>query len=654
MAIVAGRVLVDRYRLIRPVGQGSQASVWVAEHLALTTNVAVKLIDPELAKKESARERFRREATAAAQLRSAHVVQILDHGIDGTQPFIVMELLDGEDLFERLSHRNRLTLRETSKIVTQVARALTRAHAAGIVHRDLKPENVFLVPNEDDEVVKVLDFGVAKITSPGRAAMKATGMGTLIGTPHYMSPEQVKGIAEVDYRADLWALGVIAFQCLTGELPFDSEGVGDLLIKISIGEMPIPSKYQASLPAAFDAWFARACDRDPGKRFQSAREMALALAAVAGGGEAVKAPTVRPAKLSASPPAVTIPKPAALPSTQSKPAPPKPAYRPAWETKPMPAPAEHDEVDALDDDEDEAPTRMKPPRDDDDDFLPPRPGQDAHDSTDIDFDEVEPPARAPLVNRAAAPASPTSAPRQTPRPAAGQGRPISSTPPPRTSTPAASLLPEPAPSRPIAPVVSVPAALMDRSSNPGPAPRPSSEPSRPSSEPSRATPRPPLPSEPLPEQGAAPPWAAPTPAPVSPPAEALAPRAAMTLTDPPPGFDGSKRRRMVRVLLLALIVGAAALTWTVVRSQLGEANLPAPVESGSAPPVASSAPLLPPPVVTSTATAVDPGKLNRPLKPTPSAKPWVKPKGGGAIPSKKPSDGTIEIPDVPGDVPPAP
>src|SRR3954465_14133800 len=203
MAITPGRILNERYRLIRPIGHGSQASVWVAEHLALTTTVAVKLIDPELAKKEAARERFRREATAAAQLRSAHVVQILDHGIDGTQPFIVMELLDGEDLFERLAHRNRLTLRETAKIVTQVARALARAHAAGIVHRDLKPENVFLVPNEDDEIVKVLDFGVAKIKTPPKSAMKATGVGTLIGTPHYMSPEQVKGIAEVDFRTDL-------------------------------------------------------------------------------------------------------------------------------------------------------------------------------------------------------------------------------------------------------------------------------------------------------------------------------------------------------------------------------------------------------------------------------------------------------------------
>src|SRR5262249_5948374 len=292
MDIKAGRVLNQRYRLIRPVGQGSQASVWVAEHLALTTHVAVKLIDPELAKKESARERFRREATAAAQLRSAHVVQILDHGIDGDQPFIVMELLEGEDLFERLNRRTRLTLRETSKIVTQVARALTRAHQAGIVHRDLKPENVFLVPNEDDEIVKVLDFGVAKVTDPTKHQMRSTGAGTLIGTPHYMSPEQVKGIGEVDARADLWAVGVIAFQCVTGEMPFDSEGVGELLIKISMTDIPVPTKLTPEPPTSFDAWFKRACERDVEKRFQTARELALALAAVAG--VDTKKPSMRP------------------------------------------------------------------------------------------------------------------------------------------------------------------------------------------------------------------------------------------------------------------------------------------------------------------------------------------------------------------------
>ncbi|MFO0756684.1 MAG: protein kinase [Byssovorax sp.] len=676
MAIVAGRTLNDRYRLVRPVGQGSQASVWVAEHLALSTNVAVKLIDPELAKKESARERFRREATAAAQLRSAHVVQILDHGIDGTQPFIVMELLDGEDLFERLAHRNRLTLRETSKIVTQVARALTRAHAAGIVHRDLKPENVFLVPNEDDEVVKVLDFGVAKISNQGRTAMKATGMGTLIGTPHYMSPEQVKGIAEVDYRADLWALGVIAFQCLTGELPFDSEGVGDLLIKISIGDIPVPSKVYAGLPPAFDAWFARACERDPAKRFQSAREMALALANVAGGGEPVKAPTVRPAAKLAPTAPVAIPKPAGVPAApaasgtpgapprsatprSATPA-PRPAYRPAWENKPLPKPPEPDEVEAIDDEEeDEAPTRMKPPKDDD---LPPRPStarkdpRREPDEDDIDVDEAETVQGRPVpaIARVVIPGPTPSTPRSTP--AASPSAPRSPLPP---SSP---LIPEPAPSRPIAPVVSVPAALMERST---PAPKPPSSPAIPpprNSAPAHA------PAEALPEQGDAPPWA--TPAPTSAPAQAPAPaapaappsppsvtgltRAGGTLTDPPPEFDGSRRRKMVRALLITLVLGAIGLTWVVVRSQLVGSAGEGPAESSSAPPVSTPPPPAPTPTPTTAASVVDPGKLTRPLKtaPLPSAKTWVKPKG--VAPSKKPPDGTIEIPDVPGDVPPAP
>ncbi|WP_438025114.1 protein kinase domain-containing protein [Sorangium sp. So ce233] len=315
MSIAAGQVLSERYRLIRPVGQGAQASVWVAEHLALSTHVAVKLIDPDLAKQEDARERFRREATAAAQLRSAHVVQILDHGIEGEQPFIVMELLEGEDLFERLARRRRLSLQETSRIMTQVARALTRAHGAGIVHRDLKPENFFLCANEDDEVVKILDFGIAKVGHGKRAAQRTT-VGTLMGTPHYMSPEQVKGLQEVDYRADLWALGVIVYQCVTGELPFDSEGVGDLLIKISVGEIPVPSRVNPELPPTFDAWFARACDREPARRFSSARDLAESLARIA--------------DLSAeAPSSVSSPRPPPLPPRSAPTRPPAAPPRPA-------------------------------------------------------------------------------------------------------------------------------------------------------------------------------------------------------------------------------------------------------------------------------------------------------------------------------------
>jgi serine/threonine-protein kinase len=280
--IKEGNILNERYRLVRPLGQGSQAFVWVAEHLALGSHVAVKLIDPELAKQEDARERFRREATAAAKLRSAHVVQIIDHGIEGDQPFIVMELLEGEDLFQRLDRVGHLPLQQVSRIVTQVARALMRAHAEGIIHRDLKPENVFITNNEDDEVVKVLDFGVAKITTPQKAQMTKTGAGTLIGTPHYMSPEQVKGIGEIDHRSDLWSLAVIAYQAATGHLPFDSDGVGDLLIKISLHHPKTPSEVNPELPRAFDEWFERASEKDPAKRYQSARELAEALARSAG------------------------------------------------------------------------------------------------------------------------------------------------------------------------------------------------------------------------------------------------------------------------------------------------------------------------------------------------------------------------------------
>ncbi|HRI71181.1 MAG TPA: protein kinase, partial [Polyangium sp.] len=343
MNLEEGRVLSDRYRLVRPLGQGSQGAVWIADHLALNTHVAVKLIDPELAKREDARERFKREATAAAQLRSAHVVQILDHGIDEGQPFIVMELLEGEDLFERLDKRDRLSLRETSKVITQVCRALARAHAAGIVHRDLKPENVFLCNNDDEEIVKVLDFGVAKVTDPAKVTMQKTGIGTLIGTPHYMSPEQVKGTSEVDFRTDLWAIGVIAYQCVVGELPFDSEGVGDLLIKISIADPPVPSKVFPGVSPLFDAWFAKACDRDRNKRFQSARELAEALARVvqsvpeAMRGALPPRPTsVRPPPIAPGPTSVRGTKPGLNPSPQAPPA--SVARPPALPTASQPEP----------------------------------------------------------------------------------------------------------------------------------------------------------------------------------------------------------------------------------------------------------------------------------------------------------------------------
>jgi len=278
-----GRVLAQRYRLIDKLGEGGMGSVWRAEHLELGTWVAVKLISQEVATNPEALARFRREAHAAAALRSPHVVQILDYGVDGDTPFMVMELLDGESLADRLARRGSLGLPETSKILSQVARAVSKAHSFGIVHRDLKPDNIFLVNNDDEEVAKVLDFGIAKATggATGSANMM-TGTGVMLGTPFYMSPEQASGKREVDHRTDTWALAVIAYQCMVGEPPFRGETIGGLVLAICTEEAPRPSQHAAVDPA-FDLWFSRGVQRDPEQRFQSARDLAESLRALAGG-----------------------------------------------------------------------------------------------------------------------------------------------------------------------------------------------------------------------------------------------------------------------------------------------------------------------------------------------------------------------------------
>jgi serine/threonine-protein kinase len=209
-------------------------------------------------------------------------------------PYIAMEVLDGEDLGGRLERVGTLTPEATARVLTHVARAIGKAHELGIVHRDLKPDNIFIVHNEDEEVAKVLDFGVAKASSQGLGSGKdaTTRTGAVIGTPQYMSPEQARGDRAVDWRSDLWALGVIAFECLVGVRPFEAEGVGTLLVKICAEEIPVPSS-MAPVPEGFDAWFARATQRDPDQRFQSAREMVDALRTALLGDEA--GPTSNPA-----------------------------------------------------------------------------------------------------------------------------------------------------------------------------------------------------------------------------------------------------------------------------------------------------------------------------------------------------------------------
>lgn len=277
MNLVAGMVVADRFRLERLLGQGGMGSVWLSHHTALDVPCAVKFIHADAATSSEVRTRFEREAKAAAQLRSPNVVQILDHGTWQGTPYIAMEYLEGEDLETRLARQRKLGVQETAAIASQVARALTRAHAAGLVHRDLKPANIFLVRDDDREIAKVLDFGIAKSRTTALTPNDSkTQTGSLMGTPYYMSPEQAQGTREIDHRADLWGLAVVVYQCVTGQLPFDSIALGDLLVKIIVSPIPVPSHF-AQVPAGFDAWWAKAAARDPALRFQSAKELAEAL-----------------------------------------------------------------------------------------------------------------------------------------------------------------------------------------------------------------------------------------------------------------------------------------------------------------------------------------------------------------------------------------
>jgi len=280
-------LVAGKYELLRLIGRGGMGSVWEGRHTSLGTHVAIKFIEKEYADNDEARKRFDTEARAAAKLQSKHAIQIHDHGVtqDG-KPYIVMEMLVGEPLDKRLERQRVLSIQETAHIVQQVCRGLQKAHDNGIVHRDLKPENVFLVRDEDggDEIAKVLDFGIAKIrNAPQDQSVSAnTRTGAVLGTPFYMSPEQARGLRDIDHRTDLWSLGVIAFKCVTGRLPFEGESLGDLLVKICTAPMPVPSHVNPQVPPSFDAWFSRALDREPARRFTTATELGEALAYAAG------------------------------------------------------------------------------------------------------------------------------------------------------------------------------------------------------------------------------------------------------------------------------------------------------------------------------------------------------------------------------------
>ena len=272
-------IIGGKYRLERPLAKGGMGSVWVGRHTELDVTVAVKFMAGELVGTPVAETRFKREAKAAAQLRSPNVVSIQDYGVQEGAPYMVMELLEGEDLAALLARARRLSIARVAAIVGQVAKALSMAHAAGIVHRDLKPSNLFLARSGEDEIVKVLDFGIAKETRSMLVVDKTTS-GVLVGSPMYMSPEQARG-ESLDFRSDLWSLGVLVYEALVGRPPFVSDHLGALLARLQEARVEAPTSIAADLPSAIDAYVARALARQPEDRFASAKEMADELAAIA-------------------------------------------------------------------------------------------------------------------------------------------------------------------------------------------------------------------------------------------------------------------------------------------------------------------------------------------------------------------------------------
>jgi len=276
-----GTTVAGKYRVERMIGRGGMGAVFQATNIGIGKRVALKFLDHESAQNREASRRFQREAEAAGMAESAHIVQIFDSGAsENGLPFLVMELLTGEDLRARLRREGRLELAEALRITSQVLRALVRAHEAGIVHRDLKPDNVFLCARDDDpSFVKLVDFGISKVAR-ARMADTLTRKGTVLGTAFYMSPEQAQSFHDIDGRTDLFSVGAILYEMLSGAPPHGGRTYEAVLIAICTHDAPDLRARLPDLPASVAALLAKALERDRARRFQSAAEFLGALSNV--------------------------------------------------------------------------------------------------------------------------------------------------------------------------------------------------------------------------------------------------------------------------------------------------------------------------------------------------------------------------------------
>jgi serine/threonine protein kinase len=274
----ADDVLADKYRIERELGRGGMGIVLAATHLQLEERVAIKFLLPELAHDPALVARFLREGRAAIKIRSEHVVRVRDVAtLPGGTPYLVMEYLQGKNFEELLEEQGRISPELAVDHVLQATEALAEAHALGMVHRDLKPANLFLVHRADGSpCVKVLDFGIMKATDA--VSLDSTNSSIVVGSPRYMSPEQMRATRALDARADIWALGVILHELITGVAPFDGETMPDLLAAILQNPAPTLRQHRPDAPHGLEAIVARCLEKDPAARYADVAELTEALA----------------------------------------------------------------------------------------------------------------------------------------------------------------------------------------------------------------------------------------------------------------------------------------------------------------------------------------------------------------------------------------
>jgi hypothetical protein len=271
---------VGNYDVTAKLGEGGMGVVYLAEHPVIGRKAALKAIHPEYARNPEVVSRFITEAKSVNQIGHEHIVDITDFGTTPAGDFyFIMEYLEGESLARHIEQEAPFPPERALRIARQVAEALQASHDHGVIHRDLKPDNIILVNHGGDgDFVKVLDFGLAKMIGEGQSELRNTRKGIVVGTPYYMSPEQCDGNVDIDPRADVYALGVLLFEMLTGKVPFGGTGFGEVMLKHMTMPAPAARSVVPELPPALDSILFRALAKDPAQRFQSMAELGAALA----------------------------------------------------------------------------------------------------------------------------------------------------------------------------------------------------------------------------------------------------------------------------------------------------------------------------------------------------------------------------------------